>query len=990
VSEKQIGLNTGTPGFDVEGKTYAYDTVEKGEEGVEPIPTEKGDMNVSLASRDLSPTTKKTLADYLGKRTRGNYYPLDATTAETSISSPLKPTENSKKFIDRDLLVDKRKLQTDPREELVGSFEPGSRDNTKVNGNDLLSSKPTVVDRYVSAVLKNNRFTPSRQMVGDINDVSKNYDPDFRLPSGEVVSSRQLSQVGSTLSLRSSQELGATQSGFKPGSNGATAGALLPSTLQLGATKIESGLLTARDVLAELSDDKTPEVSYVSVGEKSWGSLNNIHEKFTGFDAVGMIGLSVALTSAVVLAFEGLSSLIGLVSPAPPHVRDLSGRYILGASSLEKNSNPTATSGFGGVNFSQGNFVPGLLGIRPTVKPFSACLKKGIEVYFGIDTSVLNAVKRSAQHPGHSVVVARMIVRSATATIESIKNVAASSSVVSGAENVLGLIDTIRTSKLIAAMNVFAQLGDQSLTENDELNVDGLPGETLKKSSIDVIDDSVPNSAAMKSRMTGGHTKLAWASNTTPSLYLLPTRLLGLSIANKLGGFQTGYGLQEHRTRSKYKLLETSDSTAMANRIAYSGVVDELTVKKIEAELEADYMPFYFHDLRTNEIIAFHAFLSSLSETYRPTFEQTEGFGRVDPVKIYKNTQRSISLKFNVVATSEDDFNDMWVKINKLVTLVYPQYTQGRSLSTDGYEFVQPFSQLMGASPMIRLRLGDLFKTNYSRFALARLFGAGTKETLKLNNSIVDFNVIEDKIEKKVNELKRTEKNNWYVASDGISIDKLSLSMPAYGSVSKNFASTFQVGSDVAYLPVTLGEFLDNEDAVIVIPRVISEKDLMTHYGYDSSSAAAKVKHLNSLYNNPKSPKTYVIGAKYKVPVSALRMTPMLSKTLLDQLADVVVDDKISLEALHEFMKPENNALAKSFESVRGKGLAGFIDSLDFDWSDKVTWEITPGSKAPQMCSISMTYSPIHDIAPGLDHAGMNRAPIYPVGFYNNRSDDEK
>jgi hypothetical protein len=27
-----------------------------------------------------------------------------------------------------------------------------------------------------------------------------------------------------------------------------------------------------------------------------------------------------------------------------------------------------------------------------------------------------------------------------------------------------------------------------------------------------------------------------------------------------------------------------------------------------------------------------------------------------------------------------------------------------------------------------------------------------------------------------------------------------------------------------------------------------------------------------------------------------------------------------------------------------------------------------------------MSFEPIHDIAPGLDHQGFNRAPLYPVG----------
>ena len=40
-------------------------------------------------------------------------------------------------------------------------------------------------------------------------------------------------------------------------------------------------------------------------------------------------------------------------------------------------------------------------------------------------------------------------------------------------------------------------------------------------------------------------------------------------------------------------------------------------------------------------------------------------------------------------------------------------------------KFIQPFSQIPTASPMIRLRVGDVIKSNYSKFGLARLFGLG-------------------------------------------------------------------------------------------------------------------------------------------------------------------------------------------------------------------------------------------------------------------------
>ena len=45
------------------------------------------------------------------------------------------------------------------------------------------------------------------------------------------------------------------------------------------------------------------------------------------------------------------------------------------------------------------------------------------------------------------------------------------------------------------------------------------------------------------------------------------------------------------------------------------------------------------------------------------------------------------------------------------------------------YEFIQPFSQVMGATPLIRLRVGDVIKSNYSKFNLARMFGIGDEKT---------------------------------------------------------------------------------------------------------------------------------------------------------------------------------------------------------------------------------------------------------------------
>ena len=39
-------------------------------------------------------------------------------------------------------------------------------------------------------------------------------------------------------------------------------------------------------------------------------------------------------------------------------------------------------------------------------------------------------------------------------------------------------------------------------------------------------------------------------------------------------------------------------------------------VSHIEDRLEAEYYPFYFHDLRTNEVIGLHAFITNLNENF--------------------------------------------------------------------------------------------------------------------------------------------------------------------------------------------------------------------------------------------------------------------------------------------------------------------------------------------------------------------------------------
>jgi hypothetical protein len=126
----------------------------------------------------------------------------------------------------------------------------------------------------------------------------------------------------------------------------------------------------------------------------------------------------------------------------------------------------------------------------------------------------------------------------------------------------------------------------------------------------------------------------------------------------------------------------------------------------------------------------------------------------------------------------------------------------------------------------------------------------------------------------------------------------------------------------------------------------------------------------------PEFRKAYV-AKRSQLAVNGDSLLDLLKKSGIN-VANVTQSD---IDTLGKFFDAKNNAVVRSFESVSGKGLACTIDSLNFAWLDNTTWETEIyGSRAPKMCKINLSITPIHDIAPGIDSDGFNRAPVYNVG----------
>jgi|13_taG_2_1085334.scaffolds.fasta_scaffold00272_12 hypothetical protein len=386
-------------------------------------------------------------------------------------------------------------------------------------------------------------------------------------------------------------------------------------------------------------------------------------------------------------------------------------------------------------------------------------------------------------------------------------------------------------------------------------------------------------------------------------------------------------------------------------------------VRKIEDSLESEYMPFYFHDLRTNEILSFHAFLDTLQDTFKPDHETISGIGRVEPVKTYRSTSRTLSLSFHVVATSKKDFDLMWYQINKLISMIYPQYTRGIPVSTqftDGTikeTFSVPFSQMPGNSPLIRLRVGDVIKSNYSPTNISRMHEIRDEE---LDNETALKALFEKSVEIKPD----IKESNTPIPIPGINENQIEyILLP--GMYRKNMTFGF-----------TTNDFTQGYIKIKKAVKVKIEDENIALGKNNETSLDVKIIEKDHQY------KDFEIVADTRCVVEYKPgMKQNNEKTSLESRYNQIVNPFES-----DGSENLNNPVTLAFETNMSRGLPGIINSFQMD--DMIanhTWETgVIGSRGPRSVKITLGFDVIHDITPGLDYTGMMRAPVYNLGQVNN------
>jgi hypothetical protein len=535
-------------------------------------------------------------------------------------------------------------------------------------------------------------------------------------------------------------------------------------------------------------------------------------------------------------------------------------------------------------------------------------------------------------------------------------------------------------------------------------------------------------------RFTGPTEKSNTRSSLSLHLYnsilLQPRSMIAAasSLSNQYGGIKS-QGTEADKLKDNLIAGSVKDGGSLAATLEPTkyGRFSADLVDEYERFLDLEYTPFYMHDLRTNEIIAMPAFISSVGESITPDWSETHGYGRTDPVRTYSKTNRTIDLSFKLVAMNPTDMNFMWVVINKLVAMCYPQRSVGAkrtvTIGDKAVQFVQPFSQVPTASPVIRLRLGELFHSNYSLDGLKRLFGypdnwgpppaEGDEEAKKAAHE----KYVQAQVQVAARAAVKSDITQRFTEAEGNAYTK-----DLYYDLQPGTRVVFNAddkGGIIAGLKSMIGppNFEKKFVSAVVKTRVtfnlISAKPVNGKEPRDGKKFPNKFYKASLDFSNSAEAQA-AFGKKFKkifpepnawsdcgcyVDIESLQsqgqelgiqVVGAVPKMLADKAEDLLPGIKKQIEKTQEqleesgFFKAENNAIVRSFRSAGGRGLAGVITSLalNYDGANFGTGA-DAAARAPMSVTITLGFAPIHDLPLGLDSSGELTAPSHPVGALN-------
>jgi hypothetical protein len=146
---------------------------------------------------------------------------------------------------------------------------------------------------------------------------------------------------------------------------------------------------------------------------------------------------------------------------------------------------------------------------------------------------------------------------------------------------------------------------------------------------------------------------------------------------------------------------------------------------------ENTFFKIWITHLATQQTINFRGWVNEFSDQFTSTWNTETVYGRMDPLATFQNTQRQISLGFDIVSADAAQAQQNLNRINSLISYLYPVYHESRrssqntlkaapllglrwtNLVADPYDGSQLVGYLAGASYAPDLNQGSFFQSGH-------------------------------------------------------------------------------------------------------------------------------------------------------------------------------------------------------------------------------------------------------------------------------------
>ena len=147
-----------------------------------------------------------------------------------------------------------------------------------------------------------------------------------------------------------------------------------------------------------------------------------------------------------------------------------------------------------------------------------------------------------------------------------------------------------------------------------------------------------------------------------------------------------------------------STSEFIENKYSFNSYSDDVNLKGVYSGTdtaldEKDFITLKMKSIVLGKSINFRSTITSLTETFSPSWEPSRFIGNPFSFYTYDSIERTVSFNFTVFSLSAKEHKVMWDKLNFLQSLVYPQ----------GY-----YSTTAVKAPLVELTLGSMYSRKVS------------------------------------------------------------------------------------------------------------------------------------------------------------------------------------------------------------------------------------------------------------------------------------